>query len=395
MLYNLIYLCSQLMRRRFSRRRKGGSLPVRDSGTVLKYNDQLQCSFDLRLFCRNFNQMLNSDVPALILAPMQGVTDAPMRALQGEIGAFTFAVSEFVRVSQEALPRRVFARSVPELETCSLTPTGLPVQVQLLGGDAGRMAQSAFNAWRAGAQAIDINFGCPAPTVNRNDGGATLLKYPKRVREIVRAIRDAVPSDVPVSAKLRLGWDDINDILENADMAAEGGASWITIHGRTRVAGYAPPAYWHPIGQVRERLHIPVVANGDIWTLDDFRRCREETGCRHFMLGRGAMANPLLSKQVARELGLPLTHRQAENIPTRQEPPLDWEPYLRRLIAYMEFYSEKTSDRATLRLKQWLRMASTHDGFDGFEAVKRTQTVEELFAVLATMNEGKALSTSA
>ena len=322
--------------------------------------------------------MLTPDVPALILAPMQGVTDAPMRALQGESGAFTFAVSEFVRVSQEVLPRRVFPRSVPELLTCSRTPTGLPVQVQLLGGDAERMARSAFNAWRAGAQAIDINFGCPAPTVNRNDGGATLLKYPERIREIVRAIRDAVPPDVPVSAKLRLGWDSLDDIYENAAMAAEGGASWLTIHGRTRAAGYAPPAYWNPIGQVREQVDIPVVANGDIWTLDDFRRCRDETGCRHFMLGRGAMANPRLPAQIAHELGI-----LSSPLPADREEPLDWQPYLQRLIGFMEFFGQTTSSRTTLRLKQWLRMASTHGNFPNFETVKRTQTVEELFAVLS------------
>ena len=98
----------------------------------------------------------------------------------------------------------------------------------------------------AGALGIDINFGCPAPTVNSHDGGATLLKYPHRIREIVRAVRDAVPSDLPVSAKLRLGWESIDDIYENARMAADGGASWITIHARTRAQGYQPPVYWRP-----------------------------------------------------------------------------------------------------------------------------------------------------
>ena len=87
-------------------------------------------------------------------------------------------------------------------------------------------------------------------------------------------------------------------------MAAEGGADWLTIHARTRTQGYKPPVYWKPIGIVRERLGLPVVANGDIWTLADFRQCREETGCRHFMLGRSALANPLLASQVAHELGI-------------------------------------------------------------------------------------------
>jgi tRNA-dihydrouridine synthase C len=164
------------------------------------------------------------------------------------------------------------------------------------------MAESAGVAVECGALAIDLNFGCPAATVNRHDGGATLLKYPSRLRDIVWAVRNAVPRHLPVSAKMRLGWDATDPIDENAAMAAEGGASWITIHGRTRVAGYAPPIHWEPIGRVRERLGIPVVANGDIWTIDDFRRCRDTTGCEHFMLGRGALADPRLPHRVATEL---------------------------------------------------------------------------------------------
>src|SRR5438128_947506 len=166
--------------------------------------------------------MVLPDTSALILALMQGVTDAPMRALQGATGAFTFAVSEFLRISRTVPPKRVFVRHVPELLNGGLTPTGLPVQVQLLGGDASPMADAADIAHEAGAQAIDVNFGCPAPTVNRHDGGATLLQYPKRIREIVGAIRAALPRHVPVSAKMRLGWECTDSIDENAEMAAEG-----------------------------------------------------------------------------------------------------------------------------------------------------------------------------
>src|SRR5262245_59472132 len=122
---------------------------------------------------------------ALILAPMEGVTDAPMRALQGAAGAFTFAVSEFLRVSQSVPRPNAFHRHVPELRAGGRTPTGMPVQVQLLGGDAGRLADAAGAAHEAGATAVDLNFGCPAPTVNRHDGGATLLKDPRRVRDVV------------------------------------------------------------------------------------------------------------------------------------------------------------------------------------------------------------------
>jgi tRNA-dihydrouridine synthase C len=287
-------------------------------------------------------------------------------------------VSEFLRVSQQVPPKHVFHRHVPELLDGAVTPTGLPVQVQLLGGDPGRMARAAVVAWKAGARAIDINFGCPAPTVNRHDGGATLLKYPDRIREVVAAIRGALPPEVPVSAKLRLGWDSLDAIYENAEMAAEGGASWITIHGRTRVAGYAPPAYWRPIGVVRERLGIPVVANGDIWTIEDFRRCREETGCSHFMLGRGALANPALPLQAARELGL-ADHAQI----APEHASRDWIPRLQRLVEFTERFEGRVAARTAHRLKQWLRLAARFGDFTAFDAIKRAQSVEELFDGLA------------
>ena len=320
--------------------------------------------------------MLRPDVPAVILAPMEGVTDAPMRAVQGVGGAFTFAVTEFLRVSQQVPPRHVYHDHMPELRTGGRTLTGLPVQLQLLGGDAGRMAEAAARGHELGAAAIDINFGCPAPTVNRHDGGAALLRHPKRIREIVAAIRAAVPAAVPVSAKLRLGWDGIDAIDENAAMAAEGGASWLTIHGRTRVAGYAPPVFWAPIGRVRERLGLPVVANGDIWTLDGFRRCREETGCVHFMLGRGALADPRLAHQVASELGI-------APAPDAELGPFDWSPPLRALVEWTaRFHDDARPEKTLCRLKQWLKTAATVGTFARFDAVKRAASVEDLFAAL-------------
>ena len=308
---------------------------------------------------------------------MDGVADAPMRGLQGEIGAYTYAVSEFVRVSQEVPPRSVFLRDVPELCDGGVTSSGLPVQVQILGGDPARMARAAVVAYEAGAQAIDINFGCPAPTVNRHDGGATLLKFPKRIREVVAAIRSELPAEVPVSAKLRLGWDSIDSIYENAEMAAEGGAAWLTIHGRTRVAGYAPPAHWGPIGVVREQLGIPVVANGDIWTIEDWRRCRDETGSVHYMIGRGALANPLLSRQIAMELGLCRRPFVDES-----DTLCDWIPRLYRLNQLIAKFDGDRS-RALHRMKQWLSMAARFGKFPAFDEVKRSQSVEELFASLA------------
>src|SRR4051812_21384255 len=287
---------------------------------------------------------------------MEGVADAAMRALLSELGGFTFCVAEFLRVSQAVPGARVFRKHVPELEQGGRTPAGLPVQVQLLGGNPGLLAQAALVAVRAGARAVDLNFGCPARTVNRHDGGATLLRYPDRIREIVAAVRAAVPAALPVSAKMRLGWDDLQAIHRNAERAAEGGADWIVVHARTKSQGYRPPAYWRPLGEVRARLRIPVVANGEIWTIDDLRRCRDETGCQHFMLGRGALADPTLGRKAARELGIP----GAGVLPSFARTPAEWLPLLLR---YGALCGASGLHPAYIlpRVKQWLRLAN-HDG---------------------------------
>ncbi len=317
-------------------------------------------------------------VPAIVLAPMDGLTDAPMRAVHTHIGGFSFTVSEFIRVAQELPPARIFLKEVPELTAGAKTPTGCPVQVQLLGGDPDRMATSARLAVKLGARGIDVNFGCPAPTVNRHDGGATLLKYPDRIQLVVRAIRDALPPEIPVSAKLRLGWESVDDIHLNAEMAALGGASWITIHGRTRMERYLPPAHWEPIGEVKRNLNIPVVANGDIWTLDDLRRCQDVTGCEHFMLGRGAIANPYLAGWAAAEIGVRGTSHEELTAPAPEE----WPELLSLLVSYSAHYGHTGENSILCRLKQWLSLASRYGNFDRFDLLKRSATAEELFQLM-------------
>ena len=312
-------------------------------------------------------------MPAVVLAPMEGVTDAAMRALLSELGGFTFCVAEFLRVSQAVPGRRAFQRHVPELLQGGRTPAGLPVQVQLLGGSPDLLAQAALASLRAGARAVDLNFGCPARAVNRHDGGATLLQYPDRIREIVAAVRAAVPTHLPVSAKLRLGWDNIQAIHVNAERAAEGGADWITVHARTKSQGYRPPAYWKPLGEVRARLPIPVVANGEIWTIDDLRRCRDETGCQHFMLGRGALADPTLGRKAACELGIP-----GSGLPQPfARTPAEW---LSLISRYVELCGASGLPPAYLlaRVKQWLRMANDDGKLAWFDALKGCQGLGEL-----------------
>ena len=165
---------------------------------------------------------IRKGTPALVLAPMDGVTDALMRRLLTRVTPLSYCVTEFIRVSGSVPPAKTFLLDVPELETGARTESGAPVQVQLLGGDPDLLAESALLACKLGATAIDLNFGCPAPTVNRHDGGATLLKFPERIEKIVSAVRSAVPKEFSVSAKLRLGWDDPRAILHNAERAVRG-----------------------------------------------------------------------------------------------------------------------------------------------------------------------------
>lgn len=325
------------------------------------------------------SRWISHEDPALVLAPMEGVTDASMRALMTERGGFAFCVSEFLRISQDVLPPRVYFDHVPEYSSGCRTPSGVPVQIQLLGGNEEKMSLSARRAWELGAGAIDINFGCPSPLVNRNDGGASLLRYPDRIRTIVSEVRKAVPAEVPVSAKLRLGWESMEDIYVNAEQAALGGASWLTIHARTKVQGYTPPAHWKYIGEIRRHLGIPIVANGDIWTRADFLKCREITGCQHFMLGRGALADPSLVLTLAAELGISLGFDPSYFHFDQQ--PRSWMPILRRFAEISEPVS-KESQYTVRRIKQWLKMAHLKHHLSFFDEIKKANSLEEIFSKL-------------
>lgn len=316
---------------------------------------------------------------ALVLAPMEGVTDAPMRTLLSERGGLTHCVSEFFRVSENVPSKRALLKHMPELKNGGVTASGVSVQMQLLGGHAERLALTAKLAVESGSPGIDLNFGCPAPIVNRNDGGAALLKYPARIKEIVSAVREAVPKSAPVSVKLRLGFESMEDIYTNAVMAEAGGATWLTIHARTKTQGYRPPAYWEYIAETKKRVSIPVVANGDIWDLEGFKRCRDITGCEHFMVGRGVLVNPSLPHQIARELGLPATPLQETG---DWKEPRDWEKIFERFSRLCDPHAENPHYNLC-RLKQWLNLVSYRQELPWFKALKRTQFLGEFFSFLS------------
>jgi tRNA-dihydrouridine synthase C len=228
----------------------------------------------------------------IILAPMEGLLDCVLRDVLTRVGGIDRCVSEFIRVTNTLLPERTFLRVVPELANGGRTPAGVPVRPQLLGSDPDCLADNAARVAGMGCDGVDLNFGCPAKQVNRHGGGAALLQDPEVLFQIVRAVRRAVPAHQVVSAKMRLGFDDDRRAEACAQALEAGGASEIVVHARTKADGYRPPAYWPRIEDIRAVVKTPLVANGEIWNVQDALRARAESGCHALMVGRGIVANP-------------------------------------------------------------------------------------------------------
>ncbi|MFT3777618.1 MAG: tRNA-dihydrouridine synthase [Ottowia sp.] len=231
---------------------------------------------------------------------MEGLLDHGLRDILTRVGGVDRCVSEFIRVTDQLLPPRSFTRVVPELLHGSRTRAGVPVRPQLLGSDPACLAENAARLAELAPAGIDLNFGCPAKTVNRHRGGAVLLDEPELIHRIVAAVRRAVPRAVPVSAKMRLGYDDHARMLDCAQAIEAGGAAELAVHARTKAHGYRPPAYWEHVAEVRGHVRLPVIANGDIWTAEDAARCRAVTGCDALMLGRGMVRRPGLALAIRR-----------------------------------------------------------------------------------------------
>ncbi|MFG6448117.1 tRNA dihydrouridine synthase [Roseateles sp. BYS180W] len=285
----------------------------------------------------------------ILLAPMEGLLDHMLRDTLTRVGGVQRCVSEFIRITDQLLPQRVFTRVVPELRTGSRTAAGVPVRPQLLGSDPACLADNAARLAGLNPEGIDLNFGCPAKTVNRHRGGAVLLDEPELLAHIVQAVRRAVPAHIPVSAKMRLGNEDHGRMLECAQALTQSGACELVVHGRTKRQGYQPPAYWDRIARVREAVAVPVVANGEIWSVEDALRCRAESGCDAFMLGRGMVANPGLALAVHAAL-----HGGSAKA-------LGWAEVLVLMQGFWAQVRSKVAARHQAgRLKQWLNYLRRH-----------------------------------
>ena len=283
------------------------------------------------------------DTPRILLAPMEGVMESVMRDMLTRIGGYERCVTEFVRVSSAVLPPKVYYRLCPELNEGGKTPAGTPVYVQLLGSDPALMASNAKVVAKLGAPGIDLNFGCPAKTVNKSRGGATLLKTPEAVYEVCAAVRDATPPTVPVTAKIRLGFDSDEQFEEIAAQALKSGITELTVHARTKAQAYRPPAHWQRLRDIVNPDRTPIIANGEIWTPSDLFDCWAQSGCDAFMLARGALCRPDLARAIK-------AHYDGQQL-----EPMSWEEITELLLYFFEANGERYQRKYAINpLKQWL-----------------------------------------
>ncbi len=312
----------------------------------------------------------------VILAPMEGLVDAPIRETLTKVGGIDRCVTEFIRVTHGMLPPRIFYKYAPELRNRCQTQVGTPVAVQLLGSDPVQMGRHGARAAELGATQVDLNFGCPAKTVNRHKGGCVLMREPELMHRIAESVRQAVPEGIPVTAKMRLGYDDRSMGVACAQALAAAGVAEIVVHARSKVDGYKPPAYWEEIARVREAVGIRVIANGEVWTVDDYWRCREVSGCEDVMIGRGLIARPDLALQIK-------AAQRGETLPA-----MTWSEAVALVREYAAALQIRLADRyVTGRIKQWLNFLRV--GFAEAEAVwPDARKIREVAPMLACLEHG-------
>lgn len=310
----------------------------------------------------------------VLLAPMEGVLDSLVRELLTEVNDYDLCITEFLRVVDQLLPVKSFYRLCPELHNNSLTPFGTRVRVQLLGQYPQWLAENAARAVELGSWGVDLNCGCPSKLVNGSGGGATLLKDPELIYRGAKAMREAVPSHLPVTVKVRLGWDSGERRFEIADAVQQAGASELVVHGRTKEDGYkAERIDWQAIGEIRQRLTIPVVANGEIWDWQSAQDCLAATGCDSVMIGRGALNVPNLSRVIK-----------------YNEPRMPWPQVVELLQKYTRL--EKQGDTGlyhVARIKQWLSYLRK-EYLEAAELFSAVRTLQDSTSIARTINDWRS-----
>jgi tRNA-dihydrouridine synthase B len=257
----------------------------------------------------------------VFLAPMAGITNLPFRMIARTHGcdlAFTEMISAMGLVQGAMKSRRYLDSAAGDR----------PLGVQLFGSDPGTLAEAARIVEAQGANLVDINMGCPVRKVVRGGAGAALMKTPDLIKRILRAVRPAVR--VPLTVKMRLGWSrNAVNVLEVAAMAEDCGVDAVIVHGRTADQGFSGAADWHMIGRVKERLSIPVIGNGDIRKGSDAARLKNMSRCDACMVGRGALGNPWIFREI-----MDVTAGGAPRRPSLEERRTIIETHLNREVAY-------------------------------------------------------------
>ena len=281
----------------------------------------------------------------IILAPMDGLSDASFRWITRKLGS-AYSVSEFVNTLDYANQKSY------EKKRLLFRDAERPFAVQLLDNDAVRMAECAARIEEDfQPDMIDINMGCSAKGVCGRGAGVGVMRNPQLVRDIFRLVTQAV--SVPVTAKMRLGWDETShNYIELSELAIENGAKLIALHGRTQKNSFNKPARWEQIGELKRRLNVPVIGNGDVKTVADAKRMLEETGCDAVMVGRAAKANPWIFSwrdrdQISVQEVYQLARFQLEDM-IKLQPERGVMPFRKYMKAYLDPYNIPREQMKTL-----------------------------------------------
>ena len=308
------------------------------------------------------------DAP-VFLAPMAGVTDTAYRVIAHDMGC-PLCYAEMVS------SQGIHYRNEHTLAMLQSEPEERPLALQIFANSAEMAAEAAKFVENLGtADILDFNMGCPAPKVVKNAEGSALMRDPKRAYEILCAIRKAV--NMPFTVKMRKGWDDEHvNVIEIAKMAEDAGVDAIAVHGRTRAQFYSGKADWEIIRQVKEAVHIPVIANGDVRTCDDLERILDVTGADGVMIGRAAQGNPWIFRQMTHFL------RTGEKLPgpTKAERADVIMRHLELLIRYKGTY---VGPREMRKHATWYTRGIVH-GAQMREAFNRAETRKDFEHVLQT-----------
>ena len=279
-----------------------------------------------------------------ILAPIDGFSDWPFRSLCRGLGS-AMSYTEFVQ-ARDVLNRPRYVE-----EKLAFDESERPVAFQLYGDDPDEIVEAALRVREKGPDVIDVNMGCPAKSVANRGAGVGLMRSPLKIARTFRKLTAAL--DLPITGKIRLGWDDCRSYRLVARIVEEQGGSLVAIHGRTKEQGYGGEANWDAIAEVRQLVKIPVIGNGDVRSVDDIRRLKEYTGCEAVMIGRGAIGNPWIFSGLDREQVPPeqVRHMIEEHLARSLSfygPRLGLELFRKHAVGYLESFGLPRDKRKEL-----------------------------------------------